>query len=284
MPCKIQKVYDGRDVKEVVRDDETFRLISAKTVKGKYSISAKHNDAFILKELYDLGLDVVFNECIDIILEYRTLLQKMIDAGVSARSATAKAKKEAFDKVQAQYIDKLGKDEYLEIFPMIDKSKAKTSKQRSKQQVREVKSTIKKIKDLSKELELPPEVTQPNEDIVTQINKAISEDETLKALEDTRDIKSLKEEKAMLEVPDIELNIDLSLTKLEEVKPYENNESEISTNKMEMPKSEEKLEAKIQKASEEREEEISIKKVKDDVPSILDDDLEKFFSDVDGLF
>ena len=97
MPCKIMKVYEGRDVKEVIRNDEVFRLISAETVKGKYSISAKYNDAFILKSLYDLGLDVVFDECVDIIIEYRELLQKMVDAGVPAKSATSKAKKEAFD-------------------------------------------------------------------------------------------------------------------------------------------------------------------------------------------
>lgn len=271
MPCKICKVYDGRDIKEVIRDEEVFRLVSAETVKGKYSISAKYNDAFILKELYDLGLDIVFNECVDIILEYRNLMQKMVDAGISAKSATAKAKKEAFDKVQAKYIDKIGKDKYLEIFPMVDKTKAKSTKQRSKEQVREVKSKIKKIKDLTKELELPPEVTKPNDDIVTQINKVISEDETLKALEDTRDIEGLKLEKAQLEVPDIELNIDLSLTKLEEVKPYEdkNNLSEV---KMEMPKVQEESESSIQEFKEE-------------VPTLdFGDDLEDFFANEDGLF
>ena len=40
MPCKIQKVYDGRDVKEVIRDDEVFRLVSAETVKGKYDLNS----------------------------------------------------------------------------------------------------------------------------------------------------------------------------------------------------------------------------------------------------
>ena len=38
MPCKLQKNYPGRDVKEITKNDELFRLISAETVKGKYSI------------------------------------------------------------------------------------------------------------------------------------------------------------------------------------------------------------------------------------------------------
>ena len=279
MPCKIMKVYDGRDVKEVIRDEEVFRLVSAETVKGKYSISAKYNDAFVLKELFDLGDEVVFNECIDIIVEYRILLQKMVDAGVSAKSATAKAKKEAFDIVQARYIDTLGKEKYLQIFPMVDKSKAKTTKQRSKQQVREVKSKIKKIKDLTKELELPPEVTQPNEDIVTQINNVISEDETLKALKDDRDIESLKLEKAQLEVPDVDLNIDLSLIR-KEVKPNED-ENSIFKNEMEVSKVQEGHKKDVQEFNTE----VFINPVKEEVP-VLDfgDDLEDFFANEDGLF
>lgn len=279
MPCKIMKVYDGRDVKEVIRDEEVFRLVSAETVKGKYSISAKYNDAFVLKELFDLGEEVVFNECVDIIVEYRILLQKMVDAGVSAKSATAKAKKEAFDIVQARYIDTLGKEKYLQIFPMVDKSKAKTTKQRSKQQVREVKSKIKKIKDLTKELELPPEVTKPNEDIVTQINNVISEDETLKALKDDRDIESLKLEKAQLEVPDVDLNIDLSLIHKED-KPNED-ENSIFKNEMEVSKVQEENKKDVQEFNTE----VFIKSVKEEVP-VLDfgDDLEDFFANEDGLF
>jgi len=279
MPCKIMKVYDGRDVKEVIRDEEVFRLVSAETVKGKYSISAKYNDAFVLKELFDLGEEVVFNECVDIIVEYRILLQKMVDAGVSAKSATAKAKKEAFDIVQARYIDALGKEKYLQIFPMVDKSKAKTTKQRSKQQVREVKSKIKKIKDLTKELELPPEVTKPNEDIVTQINNVISEDETLKALKDDRDIESLKLEKAQLEVPDVDLNIDLSLIH-KEGKPNED-ENSIFKNEMEVSKVQEENKKDVQEFNTE----VFIKPVKEEVP-VLDfgDDLEDFFANEDGLF
>jgi len=272
MPCKIQKVYDGRDVKEVTRDDEVFRLVSAETVKGKYSISAKFNDAFILKELYDLGLDIVFDECVDIILEYRTLLQKMVDAGVSAKSATAKAKKEAFDIVQARYIDKLGKDKYLEIFPMTDKKKAKTTKQRSKEQVREVRSTIKKIKGLEKELALPPEVTKPDDDVVSQINDVIANDETLIALKDTRDIEGLKLEKAQLEVPDIDLNIDLSLT-YKEVKPNEEDKNTVFKNEVEI--------SKVQEESK-----VTVQKVDNEVPTLdFGDDLEDFFADTtDGLF
>ena len=269
MPCKIQKVYDGRDVKEVIRDDEVFRLVSAETVKGKYSISAKFNDAFVLKELYDLGVDIVFDECVDIIIEYRTLLQKMVDAGVSAKSATAKAKKEAFDIVQARYIDKVGKDKYLEIFPMVDKKKAKTTKQRSKEQVREVKSTIKKIKGLEKELALPPEVTKPNDDIVAQVNEVIANDETLIALKDERNIEELKVEKAQLEVPDIDVNIDLSLIYKEE-NPNEKVENNVFEVKMEIPK--------VQEESK-----VTVKK--DEVPTLdFGDDLEDFFANEDGLF
>lgn len=267
MPCKIMKVYEGRDVKEVVRNDEVFRLISAETVKGKYSISAKYNDAFILKSLYDLGLDVVFDECVDIIIEYRELLQKMVDAGVPAKSATSKAKKEAFDKVQAQYIDKLGKKEYLEIFPMVDKTKAKTTKQRKKEQVREVKSKISDIKKLKKELELPPEVTQPDEDLVSQINNAIANDETLEALKDTRDIDALKVEKAKLEIPDIELSIDLPMGGMDN--------GEVEKNEVEVPKVTVEVEEVCEKPYYEKVAEKIIE---------FDDDLESFFADNDDLF
>ena len=234
MPCKLQKNYPGRDVKEITKNDELFRLISAETVKGKYSISAKVNDIFVLKSLYDLNSDIVWNECIDIVLEYRLLMAKMVEAGVSPKSATSKAKKEAIDKVQARYIDELGKAKYLEIFPMVDKKSAKTTKQRSKTQVREVKSKISEIKKLTKDLELPPEVTKPNEDVVSQINNVIKDDESLKALEDTRDIEALKEEKAKIELPNVDLDIDIFANDTKDKEEVEKDEDtnwvEVGTN------------------------------------------------------
>ena len=81
------------------------------------------------------------------------------------------------------------------------------SKQRAKEQVREVKSKINEIKKLTKELTLPPEVTQPNEDIVSQINNAIVHDKSLEALKDNRDVEALKQQKANIELPDIEVDI-----------------------------------------------------------------------------
>ena len=256
MACVIQKEYPNNDVKIIEHNGISYRLVSEESVKGKYSISAKYNDVFVLKELFDKDNDLVWREVIDIIVEYRALIQKMIDSGVSPKSATAKAKKTAFDVVQARLIDEVGKDAYLQVFPMVDKSKAKSTKQRKREQVREVNARIKEIKKLSKELTLPPEVTQPDEDIVTQINSAISEDDTLKALKDTRDIEALKENKANIELPDIEVNIN-TLT-------FDNNPSE--------------MEFKEQVKTSE------VKEVFEENSVIVDDDLESFFDSCDGFF
>lgn len=207
MACIIQKDYPDRDVKIIEHEGITYRLVSEEKVKDKYSISAKYNDIFILKELFDKDNELVWREVIDIIVEYRMLIQKMKEAGVPPKSITSKAKKTAFETVQARLIDEYGKEAYLEVFPMIDKKKAKTTKQRAKEQVREVKSKINEIKKLTKELTLPPEVTQPNEDIVSQINNAIVHDKSLEALKDNRDVEALKQQKANIELPDIEVDI-----------------------------------------------------------------------------
>ena len=266
MPCRIQKDYPGRNVKIVERNGETFRLISAKTVKGKYSISTKYHDIFVLEELFDKNLDIVWDECLDIVFEFRKIFNELKELGLPPKSASPRAKKQAIEVVQARYIDKIGKDKYLEIFPMVDKKSAKTTKQRSKEQVREVKSRIIDIKKLAKELELPPQPTQPEGDIVEQINNAIANDESLKALEDDRDIKKLKEEKAKIEVPDLELDIDLFSKDKDENKEVKN---EVGANDV----------TSSNKTSE-------IEETQEETVEGYDfDDLESFFLDSDdGLF
>ena len=136
-----------------------------------------------------------------------------------------------------------------------------------KEQVREVKSKISDIKKLKKELELPPEVTQPDEDLVSQINNAIANDETLEALKDTRDIDALKVEKAKLEIPDIELSIDLPMGGMDN--------GEVKKNEVELPKATVEVEEVCEKPYYEKAAEKIIE---------FDDDLESFFADNDDLF
>lgn len=209
----IKKEYPDNDVKEVMWDGETYRLVSEPQVKGKYSISMKYYDIFILKELFDLDHPIVWREVEEITLEYKRLYKLMLENGVTAKSAAPKAKKEAFDRIQAQIIDEIGKKEYFKIFPMCDKAKAKTSRQRRNEQVREVKSKIKEIKKLTKEFQLPPEVveepTKTELEIIQQVNEVIQDNKSLEALKDTRDIEELKKEKARIEIPDIQLDIDI---------------------------------------------------------------------------
>ena len=213
MSYGIQKEYPDNDVKEVLWEGETYRLVSESQVKGKYSISMKYYDIFILKDLFDLDNPIVWREVEEITLLYKKLYKDMLDNGVKAKSAAPRAKKEAFERIQAKLIDEIGKKAYFKIFPMCDKSKAKTTKQRKNEQVREVKSKIKEIKTLTKELNLPPEVVeQPTKtelEIIQQVNEIIQDDKSLEALKDTRDLEELKKEKAKIEIPDIQLDIDI---------------------------------------------------------------------------
>lgn len=117
MSCKLQKEYPNRNVKIIERNGETFRLISAMSVKGKYSISSIHHDIFVLDELFDKNLDVIWDECLDVVFEFRRIFNEMKRIeGISYQLASARAKKLALEIVQDRYIDKLGMDKYDEIF------------------------------------------------------------------------------------------------------------------------------------------------------------------------